>query len=73
MTALNGWVHDRFGTAWMLAAEALSALICIVLALLVFARDKTRCRPRRLSATVSSLNLKNLASLFFIADDRRFP
>jgi MFS transporter, PAT family, beta-lactamase induction signal transducer AmpG len=33
MTACDGWVHDRFGTSGMLVAEALSALICIALAL----------------------------------------
>jgi len=35
MTAFDGWVHDRLGTAWMLQAEALAALIFIVIALLV--------------------------------------
>ena len=35
MTASDGWVHDRFGTAWMLHSEALIAIICIVLALAV--------------------------------------
>ena len=24
MTAVNGWAHDRFGTAWMLHVEALA-------------------------------------------------
>src|SRR5437016_12308817 len=33
MTASDGWVHDRFGTAWMLHSEALIAIICIVLGL----------------------------------------
>ena len=44
MTASDGWVHDRFGTAWMLHSEALIAIICIVLALAVL-----RCinPPRR--------------------------
>ena len=36
MTAVDGWVHDRFGTAWMLHTDALSGAICIVAALLVF-------------------------------------
>ena len=27
MTASDGWVHDRFGTAWMLHSEALIAII----------------------------------------------
>ena len=35
MTAANGWVHDRFGTAWMLHIEALIAIACIILALAV--------------------------------------
>ena len=35
MTASDGWVHDRFGTAWTLHSEALIAIICIVLALAV--------------------------------------
>ena len=35
MTAANGWVHDRFGTAWMLHFEALIAIACIILALAV--------------------------------------
>jgi len=35
MTALNGWVHDRYGPTWMLVAEALSGLVCIALALFV--------------------------------------
>jgi hypothetical protein len=32
---VDGWVHDRFGTAWMLHSEALIAIICIVLGLVV--------------------------------------
>ena len=35
MTAFDGWVHDRSGTAWMLQAEALAALVFIVIALLI--------------------------------------
>jgi predicted 3-demethylubiquinone-9 3-methyltransferase (glyoxalase superfamily) len=35
MTVLNGWVRDRFGTAWMLEAKALSAFACTALALLI--------------------------------------
>ena len=35
MTASDGWVHDRCGTAWMLYYEALIAIVCIVLALAV--------------------------------------
>ena len=33
MTALDGWVHDRFGTGWMLATDALTGVILIMLAL----------------------------------------
>jgi MFS transporter, PAT family, beta-lactamase induction signal transducer AmpG len=35
MTALDGWVHDRFGTAWMLHSEALLGIGCVVVALVV--------------------------------------
>jgi MFS transporter, PAT family, beta-lactamase induction signal transducer AmpG len=35
MTALDGWVHDRFGTGWMLCVDALSGVLCIVVALAV--------------------------------------
>jgi hypothetical protein len=35
MTALNGWVHDRFGTAWMLHSEALLGIGCVGIAVLV--------------------------------------
>jgi predicted MFS family arabinose efflux permease len=42
MTAFNGWVHDRFGTAWMLHGEALLALGCIVLALAVLRKLSPR-------------------------------
>ena len=35
MTALDGWVHDRFGTGWMLIAEAIAGVVCVALALLV--------------------------------------
>jgi len=33
MTAFNGWMHDRHGTAWMLHGEALLAFFCIFLGL----------------------------------------
>jgi PAT family beta-lactamase induction signal transducer AmpG len=33
MTALDSWVYDRFGTGWMLAVDALSGALCIVVAL----------------------------------------
>ena len=33
MTVFNGWVHDRFNTAWMLHGEALAGVAAIALAL----------------------------------------
>jgi hypothetical protein len=38
MTALDGWVHDRSGVDRMLEAEALAAMVCIVVGLLVLRR-----------------------------------
>lgn len=35
MTALNGYVHDRYGTSWMLLNDALLAIACVVVGLLV--------------------------------------
>jgi len=35
MTALDGWVHDRLGTGWMLQTDALSAIVFVVIALVV--------------------------------------
>jgi predicted 3-demethylubiquinone-9 3-methyltransferase (glyoxalase superfamily) len=35
MTALDGWVHDRFGTGWMLQTDALSAIVFVVVSLFV--------------------------------------
>ena len=31
----DGWVHDRFGTGWMLQTDALSAILFVVVALFV--------------------------------------
>jgi MFS family permease len=47
MTASNGWVHDRFGTAWMLHSEALVAIVCIVLGLAVLRWLNVPRRARR--------------------------
>jgi len=35
MTALNGYVHDRFGPSWMLMTEALAGIACVIVGLLV--------------------------------------
>lgn len=46
MGELNGRVHDRFGTAWMLHFEALAAIVCVVIALGVLHWINTRrARP----------------------------
>jgi PAT family beta-lactamase induction signal transducer AmpG len=41
MTALDGWVHDRFSTAWMLRGEALFAIVCTLFALFVLGKINT--------------------------------
>jgi len=38
MTALDGWVHDRYGTAWMLHFDGLAGVVCIVFAMLALHR-----------------------------------
>ena len=35
MTAVDGWVHDRFGKGWMLQTDALSAILFVVVSLFV--------------------------------------
>ncbi|HEX4630066.1 MAG TPA: MFS transporter [Chthoniobacterales bacterium] len=35
MTALNGYVHDKYGPSWMLMGEALAAIVCVILGLIV--------------------------------------
>jgi PAT family beta-lactamase induction signal transducer AmpG len=44
MTALNGYVHDRYGTSWMLLNEALAAIACVILGLLVLRTILNRSR-----------------------------
>lgn len=34
MTALNGYVHDKYGTSWMLMTEAVAAIVCVFAGLL---------------------------------------
>ena len=38
MTALDGWVHDRYGTAWMLHFDGLAGVVCIAFAMLALYR-----------------------------------
>ncbi len=42
MTALNGWTHDRYGAAAMLWVEALAAMVCVALGLIVLRALKLR-------------------------------
>lgn len=46
VTALDGWAHDRFGSAGMLFFEALAGIVCVVLAAIAVAR----LRPRLLQS-----------------------
>lgn len=46
MTALNGWAHDRYGAATMLWVEALAALVCVGLGLIVLRALNTRRDPQ---------------------------
>jgi hypothetical protein len=41
----HGWVHDRFGTAWMLDGEALFAIVCTLFALFVLGKINTAQAP----------------------------
>ena len=40
MIALDGWVHDNYGTSWMLHFDALSGIVCIVIAMFVLQKIK---------------------------------
>jgi len=44
MTALDGWVHDKYGTSWMLHFDALSGIVCIIVAMFVL--KKIKATPR---------------------------
>jgi MFS family permease len=44
MTALNGYVHDKFGSTWMLMGEALAALVCVIAGLLALRAIAIRAR-----------------------------
>lgn len=45
MTAFDGWVHDRFGGAWMLCGEALLALVCIAAGLFAVRKISSHAVP----------------------------
>jgi PAT family beta-lactamase induction signal transducer AmpG len=45
MTAFDGWVHDRYGTVWMLNGEALLASFCVGAGLFALHRINA-ARPR---------------------------
>jgi MFS family permease len=47
MTALNGYVHDKYGTSWMLMGEALAAIVCVVIGLVVLRAIQNRSRDLR--------------------------
>ena len=44
MTALDGWVHDKYGTSWMLHFDALSGIACILFAMFVLKKIKATAR-----------------------------
>lgn len=46
MTALDGWIHDKYGTSWMLHFDALSGIVCVVIAMFVLQRIKATGRTR---------------------------
>ena len=68
MTALDGWVHDRFGTAWMLYTDAFAAIVCIVVALGILQLIKTGTSAD-FEPCITAL-IKDCAPLFFIDDER---
>jgi hypothetical protein len=47
MTALNGYVHDRYGAGWMLMNEALAAIACVILGMLFLRGILNRARDLR--------------------------
>jgi MFS family permease len=48
MTALNGYVHDRYGPSWMLMTEAIAAVACVIAG--VAALRAIQNRPERVTA-----------------------
>jgi MFS family permease len=47
MTALNGYVHDRYGAGWMLINEALAAIACVLVGMVVLRGILNRARDLR--------------------------
>ena len=47
MTALNGYVHDRFGPSWMLMTEAFAAIVWIIIGLVALRAILDRSRDLR--------------------------
>jgi MFS transporter, PAT family, beta-lactamase induction signal transducer AmpG len=47
MTALNGYVHDKYGTSWMLLNEALLAVVCVIAGMLALRAILDRTRDLR--------------------------
>ena len=45
MTTLDGWVHDKYGTAAMLHFDALSGVVCIFLGLFVLQKIRSAQSP----------------------------
>jgi len=45
MTTLDGWVHDRYGTSWMLHFDSLSGVVCIFFGLFVLQKIRTAQSP----------------------------
>jgi MFS transporter, PAT family, beta-lactamase induction signal transducer AmpG len=55
MTWLDGWIHDKYGVAAMFGGEALIAVLCIVLGLLVLKMIGTdTARPRTPALEIAS-------------------
>ena len=63
MTALDGWVHDRFGTGWMLQTDALSAILFVVVALFVSRKPSIGAASLQLFGGRVSRRLLNAAQI----------
>jgi len=45
MTALDGYVHDKYGPSWMLLTEAFAGIVCVVIGVLVLRAILNRSMP----------------------------